>query len=226
MAYSLITSVSQLSTNGSGFTTGSSIDTSGADLIILVATYFASQSTVSDSKSNSYTGLTAYTNSGAGTQIFYVQAPTVGSGHTFTLAGSSNFPAIAVAAFSGSVASPFDTGNDAGAGSASSATQQPGSITPSESDELVICSMTTFLTGGAVPSIDGGFTATAALNSVGGQGVGVGLAYLIQTSAAAANPTWTLNAASTIVASIASFKDTPSAGGAVLRALSLLGTGR
>lgn len=84
-------------------TTTSGINTTGASLIIVGAACASGQSyTVTDNKSNTYTGRTVYTGgSVTEAQLFYCINPTVGSGHTFSLsAGGNTIATIVVFAFS------------------------------------------------------------------------------------------------------------------------------
>src|SRR5207249_3237049 len=68
--------------------------------------------------------------------IWYVYAPTVGSGHTFTCStGSATYPAITVAAFAGAASSPFDVENGNGTQNTTAST---GSITPTQDNDLII----------------------------------------------------------------------------------------
>lgn len=211
MAYSPIASA--ISAGGANGSTTGAIDTTGADFIALVVTSYVASgaATVSDSKGNTWSARTYYTGSVVAAQIFYCQAPTVGSGHTFTCSGTSTFSTIAVEAFSGSTASPYDT--ESGAGNASSAsTIQPGSITPSENNCLII-SGTGWNSSGST-TVDGGFSETGELSPGGGNNFGTVMSYLIQTSAAAANPTVTFSPAYDYAATaIASFKAAAGGGG-------------
>lgn len=122
---------------GTAPTTGS-LDTTGATLLVAVVTYTGTVTGMSDSKGNTWTGLTAYANSGVTSRIYYVNSntPTVGTGHTFTYTASGGANVINVMAFSGTAANPFDVEN--GNNSASAATIQPGSVTPSKDDNIVI----------------------------------------------------------------------------------------
>src|SRR4051812_9792279 len=93
-------------TEGSGANGGTSgaIDTSGANfLVAVVASYSVGDTTVTDSKSNTWTQLTArdeINTTLVRNRIWYAKNATVGSGHTFSDAVSSSFPSICVAAFS------------------------------------------------------------------------------------------------------------------------------
>jgi len=211
MAYALLTHAIASSADSLGVTTGA-IDTSGASLLVvsLASHSGASENTLSDSKSNTWIPLTD-PGGVIRLRLFYATNPTVGSGHTFTASDVvSSFPAVAVASFSGAnTSSPFDVEN--GASGLSFTTLQPGSITPTEDNELVISALTHQQLSDPV-GIDGGFTITDQVQLVGGLAFGLAFAYLIQTSAAAANPTWSINDAANGSAVIASFK-VPAAGG-------------
>lgn len=213
MAIALVANVA--SATNSGGTTSGAIDTTGANLLVAVVSDYKATAApaFTDSKGNTWTGLTAQQNSSqlSRGRIYYAVNPVVGSGHTFTYAATSIFASIYVAAFSGAdTASPFDQENGAqNDGAASLAT---GSVTPSEANELVVAGFGA--TDGGPFGINGGFTITDQLAYSGGNYFGGALAYLIQTSAAAANPTWTPAANAPMVAVIATFK--ASAGGGVV----------
>jgi hypothetical protein len=210
MTFALIASVGQAG-SPNGTTTGA-IDTSGANLIVLAPAYYAPGAglAISDSKANTWTALTER---GARMRFYYCLNPTVGAGHTFTVSGTGVYGSMTAAAFSGAAASPFDLEN--GAASVSGTTLQPGSITPSEGNELVISAGGDAMDG--TPTPDGGFTVVARAAFSGGVCFGSHLAYLVQTSAVAANPTWTYTPIGTgpeYVAMIASFKAAASGGSA------------
>lgn len=178
----------------------SAIDTTGATLLVAVCSGFiGSTPNLTDSKSNTWTGLTIR-GGGSLVKIYYVANPTVGTNHTFDPSGTN--PSCTVAAFSGVVTtSPFDqeNGNTGSGGSVST-----GSVTPSEDNELVIAGVTFYPAG--VVSINGGFTITDQVNYVLGAEMGSGLAYLIQTSVAAANPAWSHSGFTDAAVAIATFK--------------------
>lgn len=180
-------------TSGGTFGPGttSAIDTTGADLIVIVAGGQGSTNTVSDSKGNTWTALTQQSSTGILSRIFYCQNPTVGTGHTFTnTIDNFSVGAIAVAAFSGSTSSPFDQQNGAGAGFTGSIAC--GSVTPTQANELIVCGGL-FYVGESTLTIDAGQTRIEYLQSSSGNYTGVGLAYEIQTTATTRNPTWTIN---------------------------------
>lgn len=206
MAIALVTHISGFSSGGNGFTT-SSTDTSGANLLTVVLSDLDGSTTLSDSKSNSWTKL----NNPGGppfTAIWYAKNPSVGTGHTFTATATSKFPALCMAAFSGcDTSSPFDQ-QTAGAGPSSPI--QPGSVTPSVANEVIITGHAHDGAGTQL-SVDSGFTITDHEPNHSNN-YGAALAYLIETTATAQNPTWTLLSGETCFAVIATFK--PSGGAA------------
>lgn len=197
MSYSVLFHTGAQSTGASTGATTGALDSSGANLIAIciVASGSASGITVSDSKSNTWSVLTSP--GGVYLLMYYCFAPTVGSGHTFSIAATNGYTSITVLGASGAVASPFDQENQA-------ADYQPGSVTPSEDNELVLTALG-FGSAGGTSSVDSGFTKVEDLDFSGGNAYGIALAYKIQTSAAAVNPTWS-NSAGSAVSKIATFK--------------------
>lgn len=211
MAIALVANVSQ-APNG----TSASIDTTGATLLVAIVAWTQNASaytnTPADNKSNLWAVVSSveaeFSNTTASVAMFISVNPTVGSGHTFTV-GNGN-PAMAVAAFSGVDAKyPFGQSRLAGASTVTSV--QPGSLTPALDANLVVTGIsyrdTTSL------SINGGFTISDQVAFSSGVNVGVGMAYLIQTTAAAANPTWSWTNSSDTNCTIAYFQPTVSATG-------------
>lgn len=182
-------------------TTTPSIDTTGADLLVAVCTDLGGNALVlTDSKSNTWTALTKKTNV-IDTVIMYVKNPTVGTGHTFAI-GSGGYPSLEVAAFSGSdLTSPFDVENGGSTGGAASLST--GSITPGSANELVIAGLGTESMVGTKS-----ITLLAVLDQAAdnGNNFGGALAYEIQTTATARNPSWSWSGSHFAAAVIASFK--------------------
>lgn len=174
--------------------------------------------TFNDSMSNTWVPLTQQNPGGVGNQstsrIYYVVNPIVGSGHTVTATATGYVGGGYFLAFSGAdISSPFDQENGV-ADFANATSKQPGSVTPTTDNQLVITGLCTIKDAGGSSgtySIDSGFAiidqdaATAGLE-------GGACAYLIQTSAGAVNPTWSWTDASAVGATIATFK--AAAGGA------------
>jgi hypothetical protein len=212
VSYVLVAQTAIGSTGGGDVTT-SGINTTGATLLLAaVADYQASAArTVTDSKGNTWTPLTVYAVSGdARIQLHYAIPGTVGSSHTFsTNGGGLAYPTICIQAWSGADATPFDVEN--GASDATTGTSfQPGSVTPSNNDSLVITGLS--LSGGTAIGIDSGFTIAGSVNYSVGNHFGGHMAYLVQGAAAAVNPTWSWTGVSKRAAAIAAFQ--VAAGGA------------
>ncbi|MBE3135528.1 MAG: hypothetical protein IMZ55_18830 [Acidobacteria bacterium] len=190
--------------------TTDAIDTTGATLIVIAVGDRAEVviPVITDSKSNVWQQLTEQKDAYARAALFYCESPVVGSGHTFTATLAWGRNNIVVMAFSG--AGKYEAEN--GATDAAS-TGQPGAVSPLQDGEVVVSGICFVATGTA--SIDGGFTA---YNCPGVSVDGAG-AYLIQTTKAAANPTWTWsagNAAMVIACFAAAWEATaapPAAGG-------------
>ncbi len=129
--------------------------------------------------------LTPVTTAGSGRlRLYYCASPLVGSGHTFTATpATTSYPTVAVLAWSGSRASPFDVENGTTGGF------QPGAVTPSSAPALIVQGLCCTDTNPA--SINGGYTITDQLIHGPGAHFGCALAYLVQDTAVATNPTWT-----------------------------------
>lgn len=190
-------------------TTSSAINTTGATLILFVVSCITSAAaSITDSVSNTYTGLNLVQSGARILKAYYVIAPTTNASHTFTIGSTGGAPNGAVVALDPT--SPvFDTQN-AGASTAS-ATLQPGSLTPGGATNLIL----SVLGGDANTSI--------AINSpynigesqintpYGPQGVALG--WFEQASATAQNPTWTVGANGLVLNAMA-FSFTFTGGGA------------
>lgn len=213
MGYSYVNGTIAGSSSSSPVTT-SPIDTTGATLLVVaVACGSTGPSTITDSKGNQYLCMApvAYNSGPNFVELYYCNNPIVGTGHTFTATSSPlgrAFPSIGALAFSGVAESAADVFSWADAASVSSV--QPGSVTPSANGELIITAAHGWLATGL--SVDSGFTAFTAGSTA--NNYALGLAYLIQTTAAPIDPTWTLSASETYpIASIIAFKPSASGGG-------------
>lgn len=203
---------SESATNGTnGPHTTAAIDTTGADLLVMAVSYIDGFTmTVSDSESNTWLPLTDYLGGGAyagvRTKLFYVTNPTTDAAHTFTAAAGSNYASVAVAGFSNVLDGVVDfssgDGSDVGVGGT---TVQPGSITPSGNNALIFSAMG--YVGNGPASIDSDFTILEQIDNSAAGGFSMAIAYKIQTTAEAVNPTWSSNeAVERIAASMAAFK--------------------
>lgn len=200
------------SAGGFGVTTDA-IDTTGVNLLVAaVCDYAPGDRSLTDSKGNTWQALTLYQNVASVTsvQLYYVISPTVGSGHTFSLDGNS-YPTLHVQAWT--VTGPaYDSRENGSSSTTPSTTRQPGSVTPSE-DGCLIVSAISFNTVLNVASINNSFTISDQLAATAGANVGGAFAYLLQSTAAAINPTWTLTISDESSAAIAVFKAGATGGG-------------
>lgn len=222
MAIALVSNTAATRVAFSG-ATSTAIDTTGADFLILgMACNHGYNTTPTDSKSNSWTQLTSYTQTNVRVRLWYSIPSSVGTGHTFTCSGAL-IGHFLVGAFSGvAQTTPADqqNGSNGFAGSL-----QPGSITPTEDNELIWTHYG--INAAGVPiSIDSGFTEIAEADFVAGESYGGAWAYKIQTTAAAVNPTWTRTGTNGQAATQASFKAAAAvSAGAVPKLFTLLGVG-
>ena len=189
----------------SGGATTSSFDSTGADLIVVGIGWYTGALTVTDSKSNTWNALTVEETAGNVKSILYWCSPTtVGSGHTVNVSGAGSYPSITAHAFSGTNGSPFDL-ESAGGNTGGGTTVQPGSLTASEANCLLVTSMGSSF---AISSntINSGFSAITTVALQSGVCQGTDTAYLIQTTATAVNPTFSWTTASQSNCVMASFK--------------------
>jgi hypothetical protein len=203
------------SASGPTCTTGA-VNMTGANLIVVAIAYAGGPtlSAVTDSSSNAYTSAVSSTNSSAGVILncFYDYAPTVTSSMTFSanFGGSAvAYPGISVAGFSGAISSPLDQTNSANSGATGTATsQQTGSITPAQANELIVACLGIGSNGNTSSgiSINNSYVLEAPINIVASTNEGSGLGYLIQGAAAATNPTFSWAGGAYGIAGIMSFK--------------------
>jgi hypothetical protein len=203
LAYTFIIAQTAGGTGASTGATTAAVNTTGAGLIVLNIGFDSGGSglAVSDSASNTWTPLTVRNNGTVEEQLFYSASPTTSASHTFSVSGTNVYASITAAAFGGAAA-PFDLQS----GNVGSSNQpNAGSITPSQANELVIAGVAC---SASVTSIDSSFIipTNGTIANVGGQHAGCGIAYLIQTTAAAANPNWLIGLSTNWAAEIAAFK--------------------
>src|SRR5437588_3444480 len=168
MAYALVAHQRNGSTNTNTFTSAA-IDTTGANLLILILADNSGASTISDSKSNTWATAVGPTTVGPDSRIFYVKNPTVGTSHTFTATCTGLSPHICVLAFSGAdTTSPLDQTNLHSI--AGGTTIQPNSITPSVANCLVVSGASYGNTADTL-SIDSSFIISDQGKQVNGQHV-------------------------------------------------------
>lgn len=192
---------------------GAPINTTGATLLVAVV---ASQNSIPsnavsfDSYGNTWTALTNYGGAGGHARIFYCANPIVGSSHYWEVTpGSNSFPSASFMAFAGvKYPSPFDT--EVGSSASGTSTKQAGSITPAESDELVVFGALHFYPNTSTPpTIDSSFSTPQ--YAVATSNYSAVMSYKIKTTNASENPTFTTNNAYTYNggAAQAAFKQGP-----------------
>ena len=186
--------------------TTSGINTTGAKFIAIL--HWIGESTigtVSDSKGNTWTGLTIRSSGSMSVRIFYCINPTVGTGHTFTWSASGQFGGIAVQAFDDSV-SAFDSESTGGSSNGSSQILTPnaGSFTPGVNNCLIVGINTPFNV--SLSTISGGsWTISNQVNIVGGNNFSGGAAYQNQTTATGVTLLWNMPGGGVGVGALAAF---------------------
>ena len=186
MGFAIIASGSSPGSTTSATTAG--FDTTGADLIVAVMSYYANVPTLSDSYGNTWTALTAYVDNFVTVRLHYCVSTIVGPGHTFTVAGGAAcYPVVSFLAASGAASpSPYDA--ESGAGSGGFVTSlQPGPITPATAGALLVTGITVDNSNSL--AVGSGFS-SAITNYGGGTHLGGGVGWLVQGAAAAIDPTW------------------------------------
>jgi hypothetical protein len=178
MAWNYIASQIASSSAGNAATTAA-IDTTGATLLVVAVANLATEvaATVTDSQSNSWTGLTRQSNTGS-VRLYYVANPTTNASHTFTAGAQAGFGlVIAVAACSGTASSPFDAENGSASGG------NPGAVTNTGAGQLMVAACQNAAGGFPVFSaaIGAAFNNLQGSTVVGGVhfglGIGIGYAY-------------------------------------------------
>lgn len=209
MTYALIAHATPTSGTSSSVTTPAR-DTTGANLIVVFVADgngVPSGTNLTDSAGNTWTALNSH--NFVPCRQFYCQNPTTSASHTFTYANGSSFSGMSMQAFSGSTASPLDV--QSANGDIGVTALQPGSITPTQNDDLIVTGVA--IGGNPVTfSIDSGFTVTDN-GGITGTSIANGMAYLIQGTAAAVNPQWSWSGSQQASSTMASFKAGAGGGG-------------
>jgi hypothetical protein len=212
----------------SNSTVSVTLNDTGANLdVVILPTNVMNQnvpSDLTDSASNvNWNYSRALENTGIyGLQFAWINNPTTSATHTFSYVDSSTaFPAMAVIALAGSFGG---VENCVGTANTSSTSLATGSLTPSLANSIIITGYAENSGASSTYSITGSFTIADQHDGTGGRAA-VGSAYLIQTSAAASNPTWSKsggNAANQVVMQC-SFLNQPSGGGGGGETSSIIG---
>lgn len=199
------------STSGPGGSAANiSLNTAGADLIVLIGNCYQTYGTPAFSDSEENTWTIAATNGNPSRQyasIAFCEAPITNAEHVLTKTNTDAFGCFFALAYSGSAAAPLDQTNSNLVTDGTSET--PGSITPTANGELLV-----FATSfddpslGATPTVDSGFSVIEFIDNIPGQLFGLSVCTFAQGAAASINPTLTrlTTGTSTDINLIASFK--------------------
>jgi hypothetical protein len=202
MPIALVANLSEDLTAGSA---SSPIVTTGANLLVVGASWYdTTQPDVHDSVTTPSGNNNATLNGGssaagfirednyfgtANLDSYYVAVPNVGLGHTFT--PTLHDAALSVGAWSGILAlNPLDQQSGVG-GAGFGGTIQPGSITPTDNNCLIV--VLAYFESGTVTGISDGLTVIS--QAVGGSGTAI--AWIQQGTAAPINPTVTFSTGQT-----------------------------
>lgn len=198
-----VASVAVRSTDGSSAVTSTNIDTTGATLLVAALTReSAGEPTITDSYFNTWVPLTEQTFSIRHIRLFYVENPTVGAGHNFSVGALSNsFPTLGVLAFD--TVNAFDLENGATDSNTSGTTIQPGAVLPSNAVSVVVTGLQQYHNFNSM-SIDSSFVLEFNLPE-SFVADALGLAYKIKAAATSENPNWTWLSGAASEAVIASF---------------------
>lgn len=203
--------------DGDNCTSTVTLDTTGANLLVVVAHSFYAESSIgSDSKNATgdwaACGATSAHASGSRVRIWYLKNPVVGTSHAIGVVGS--YGQATVGAFAGAdITAPCDQTSGA---NATDTTLAPGSVTPTTDGQVAVTGITGFSYDGfTVPS---GYTRLETIFSVDS-------AYLIQTSATATNPSWVNATSSAMAAVVATFKAARRRQASVVHSARIMGGG-
>lgn len=185
------------------------INSTGATLIVFHVSRNTESCAISDNKGNTFTLIQSVTSGTMVSEIYYCIPPAANTGvnHYFIYQACvppGAMPSIDVMVLSATnISSPIDQQNSAAISSALSG--QPGSITPTANNEIVITAVNAN-TSTAAPIISAGYTVSSSINFTAGRHVASGMAYSLQTLAAATNPTWTYGSSTISAQNIVSFR--------------------
>ena len=194
------------------------MNTTGANLLVAcVSSHHSVQNvTVADSMGNSWNLAASGTEFWDGDiRLFYSVPTATSTTHKFRVNGSDGVMAsINVTAWSGAAAGPLDD-TAAAAPDHAVTSIQPGLVTPSQNNEILISCLTNAHDSSNMSrSINGGFTVSGQIGfDETNYSMSIAGAYLVQTTATDANPTWSFSVNDAANAVIATFKTGESGGG-------------
>jgi len=205
MAIALVSST--IGQTGPNSATTTAINTTSANLIVVFISSYAGGATVdgvlSDSKGNTWIGLAGYSapTFPIRSRLYYCLNPSVGTGHTFTITGNDTYASIGANAYSGVGGLESESGNSANPAT----TLQTGNLNPLFNNSLLITGLS--FGAASTASIDSSFIISNQANWNSGVSEGGAVAYKIQTSASAENPTWTIGSSTQMSTVMAVFTE-------------------
>jgi hypothetical protein len=180
--------------------------TIGASLVYFVVSDFQSSAKTTLTNNHGDTiieGTEQSTVGGARVRLCWIINPTSDANYTVTATGAgSNYPSICAESRGGGNVAPFDQQNGA---QINNTFGSPGSVTPTENNELVV-TVEGHSAAGSL-SVDSGFGSLRQQDFVGGTSFGSAMASLVQTTAGAVNPVWTTTTSQISAAAIGTFKE-------------------
>jgi len=202
-----VSSASQVNASVSG-----TFDSTGANLLVVSMSDFAGGTPgISDNKGNSWTTTANCAAGNASFDIAYSTPTTVGSGHTVTITNGGGFaPTGYVRAYSGAATSSVLDGHSCTCQTAS--TVSAGSITPANNGALGVTGFSFNQNYSSGPGGTGSFVDNGHNNSNLLAQMGAGIGTVIQTTAAAMNPSYTATSSTAQCVGVAAF-DAPVATG-------------
>lgn len=168
------------------------INTTGAKLIVVIQGFKTFGTSPFDSQGNTYAGLSGSTSTYS-VLISYKISPSTSSSVTFS--STATFGWEVALAFTTAGTPTVDGVHTAACTSGAQTTVQPGSITPSVNNALLISGTVYDIPGGTL-SVDSGFSIDQSYIYSSGNYVSGAAAHFSQSTAAAINPTWTGTTAS------------------------------
>lgn len=179
------------------------VNTSGANFLVLVRASSAAMPAPVDSRGNTWqlAGSFGSSDQNSVITVHYADAASTGVDHNFAI--GNGFTGAALLAFQ-RTAGTLVVGPQAGRSLASATSVTAGGITPTVSPSLVIAALGLPGAAGTV-AIGEGFSTPAFADAVSGSSYGAATAWLLQATAAAVDPTWTLGTARPSSAALASF---------------------
>lgn len=189
------------------------IDITGANLVtVAVAHAIGAIGAITDTLGTTYGAAKLTTGATTEEVTWFAAAVTGGAAFQVTLGAQANsYQTIFVCGWSGVANATVDqsTGTTSGSGLT---TLSSGAVTPSENNELVL-SGAAF--SGVITSVtvNGGFSSPPLTDGANVTNTVGGISYLIQTSAASANPAWSWTGSQRPSVNILTFKAAAAAGG-------------